>query len=150
QFELSTNAAGAGATTSPTLAATPVPAALPTDLTIGNFNMERFFNDKDDGNGNTVILTSAAYQGRLNKMSLAVRNVMRSPDIITLEEVEGPSPTSPQNFPVPADIVNKINGDAVAAGQQNPNYNWCEYPTNDISFISIAVIYKQNRVTLLD
>ncbi|MCX6630772.1 MAG: hypothetical protein NTW28_24415, partial [Candidatus Solibacter sp.] len=47
QFQLYTNSTGAGTPNpaTPTLSATPVPVSLPSDLTIGSFNMERFYND---------------------------------------------------------------------------------------------------------
>lgn len=150
QYQIYTNAAGLGTITAATLAATPVPAAPANDVTVANFNIERFFNDQNEGNGNNVTLTTAAYQGRLNKLSLAVRNVLGMPDILTLEEVEGPKPGDPQVYPVVQDIVNKINGDAVAAGQGNPDYGWCQYPTNDVGEISPAILYKQGKVALLD
>src|SRR5262249_5217017 len=133
---------------SPTLSATPVPAPLSNDLTIGSFNMERFYNDVNEGNG-AVTLTTAAYQGRLAKASLAIRNVLQMPDLIGLEEVEGQR-TAPGSTPVPViqDIVSRVNGDAVAAGQGNPNYTFCIGLTNDPSAITPAIIYKQGKVQL--
>ena len=71
-------------------------------------------------------MTTTAYQGRLNKASLAIRNVMRMPDVIGLEEVEGKRNTAGATDPhVIDDIVAKVNADAAAAGQGNPNYAWC-------------------------
>ena len=148
QFQLYTDAAGAGTPNplTPTLSATPVPAALPGDLTIGNFNMERFYNDIPEANGATL-LTTAAYQGRLNKASLAIRNVMRMPDIIGLEEVEGQRNTPGSQFiRVIADIAGKVNADAVAAGQDNPSYTYCIGLTNDPGAITAAIIFKQDKV----
>ena len=150
QYQLYTNSTGAGTPNpaSPTMAATPVPAALPNDLTIGSFNMERFYNDIEEHNG-AVLLTTAAYQGRLAKASLAIRNVMLMPDLIGLEEVEGQRTTTGSTpVPVIQDIVNKVNADAVAAGQGNPGYNYCVAPTNDPSAITVAIIYKATRVQL--
>jgi predicted extracellular nuclease len=152
QFQLYTDAAGAGTPSplTPTLSATPVPAALPGDLTIGNFNMERFYNDLAEGNG-AVTLTTQAYQGRLNKASMAVRNVMRMPDIIGLEEVEGQrNSQGSQPVHVIDDIVNKVNADAVVAGQENPNYTYCIGLTNDPSAITPAIIYKPARVQVTE
>ena len=151
QYQIYTNAAGTGTLnpSSPTLAAIPIPAPLGTDLLVVNANIERFFNDLNDGNGNSVLLTTSAYQGRLNKLSLGIRNVLHLPDIITMEEVEGPGPNDPQNYPVPQDIVNKLNADAATNGQGSPNYTWCQYPTNDIGQISASIIYRQDRVSLV-
>jgi predicted extracellular nuclease len=151
QFQLFTNAAGAGTPNpvTPTLSATPVPVALASDLTIGSFNMERFYNDRAEGNG-AATLTTAAYQGRLNKASLAIRNVMRMPDIIGLEEVEGQRSASAQAVTVIQDIVNKVNADAASAGQGNPNYNYCMGLTNDPGGIAPAIIYRQGKVQIAE
>jgi predicted extracellular nuclease len=151
QYQLYTDAPGAGTPNPalPTLSATPVPLALSSDLTIGSFNMERFYNDINENNG-AVVLTTTAYHGRLQKASLAIRNVMRMPDIIGLEEVEGQQ-NSPGSTPVPViqDIVNQVNADAIAAGQGNPNYAYCPgFVTNDPSAIIPAIIYKQDKVQL--
>ena len=149
-YQLYTNSSGAGtpAPLTPAMSATPVPPPLASDLTIGNFNMERFYNDTAEGNG-AVTLTTAAFQGRLNKASLAIRNVMRMPDIIGLEEVEGKQNSTGAIDPHVVDaIVAKVNADAVAAGQGNPNYASCIGVTNDPSAITPAVIYKQGKVQL--
>ncbi|MEO8592957.1 MAG: hypothetical protein ABI759_06535 [Candidatus Solibacter sp.] len=152
QFQLYTDSTGAGMPTplTPSLSATPVPVALASDLTIGNFNMERFYSDTAEGNG-AVTLTTTAYQGRLNKASLAIRNVMRMPDLVGLEEVEGQKNT-PGSNPVHVidDLVNKLNADAVAAGQGNPNYAYCIAMTNDPGGITPAVIYKQGKVQVTE
>jgi hypothetical protein len=148
QYELFTDAPGAGtpSPSSPTLSATPVPVALPNDLTIGSFNMQRFYNDTSESNG-AAALTTAAYQRRLAKASLAIRNVLRMPDLIGLEEVEGQRNGNPNTVSVIQDIVNKVNSDAVTAGQDNPNYTFCVGLTNDPSAITPAIIYKQGKVT---
>lgn len=57
------------------ITATPVPPAASDEFTVGSFNLENFF------------MTSSNFAVRLNKASLAIRNVMRSPDIIGVEEV---------------------------------------------------------------
>ena len=93
----------------------PVPAAAANQFTVASFNIERFYNTSstDDlyyvpagvngfnGNSSTPILstgqtftsaavdvTQAAYTRRLQKVSLAIRTVLNTPDIVTLEEVE--------------------------------------------------------------
>ena len=151
QYQIYTNAAGIGIITpsSPALAATPIPAPLSSDLLIVDANIERFYNTINDGGD--VVLTATAYQGRLNKLSLAIRNVMRMPDIIALEEVEGPKSTaiSPA-YPVLTDIVNKLNSDAASNGQGSPNYSFCGGVTNDVGLIAPAAIYRQDRVTALE
>ena len=50
--------------------------------------MERFFDTVDDPGTSDVALTATAFANRLNKASLAIRNVMNTPDIIGVEEME--------------------------------------------------------------
>ncbi len=109
------------------------PAALPAsnEFTVASFNIERFYNTNsaDDlyyvpagvtgynGSSSTgttstgqtyvseaVDITAAAYTRRLQKLSLAIRTVLNSPDIVTLEEVENQS--------VANDIATQVNTDA--------------------------------------
>ncbi len=96
----------------------PVPLPAANEFVVASYNVERFYNPaqtpSDDlyyvpagvtgYNGNTgttstgqtytssaVDVTPAAFTQRLQKFSLAVRNVLNLPDIITLEEVENQS-----------------------------------------------------------
>ncbi|HVF87116.1 MAG TPA: lamin tail domain-containing protein, partial [Pyrinomonadaceae bacterium] len=59
---------------SPNIAAIPVPVPDAREFTVASFNIENFFND-----GNFIT--------QRNKAALAVRNAMRSPDIIGVEEI---------------------------------------------------------------
>ncbi|HJW30090.1 MAG TPA: Calx-beta domain-containing protein, partial [Saprospiraceae bacterium] len=93
---------------------TAVPQQTNDELTVASFNLERFFDNINDPLIGEPILTAAAYANRLNKASLAIRNVLRSPDVIGTIEIE--------NLTVLQTLANKINADAVAAGQSNPNY----------------------------
>src|SRR5207237_6394326 len=72
----------------PNVSATPAPAPAADELTIASFNMERFFETTDDPGISDVALTATAFANRLNKASLTIRNVMNSPDIIGVEEME--------------------------------------------------------------
>ena len=53
--------------------------------------------------------TAAAFANRLNKASLAIRNLLRTPDILAVEEL--------QNVATIQALATKINTDAVSAGQ---------------------------------
>src|SRR5260370_34235634 len=65
-----------------------VPQATTGELTVASFNMQRFFDTTDDPTVADVVLTATAFNNRLNKASLAIRNVLRYPDIIGVEEME--------------------------------------------------------------
>ena len=79
--------------------------------------MERFYNDAVDADnpGSSVVkVTTAAYQRRLAKGSLAIRYILNFPDILGVQEIE--------NINVLTDLANKISSDATAAGQTDPVY----------------------------
>ena len=140
----------------------PAPAKASNEFTIASYNIERFYNTNaaDDlyyvpagvngyngsssiptvSNGQTFISeaadnTLAAYTRRLQKLSLAVRNVLNSPDVVTLEEVENQS--------VAVDIANQINTDAgipgLYTGYSTDN---ATYFTQDGTGISVGFLVK--------
>lgn len=69
--------------------AAPVPEPTSDELTIASLNVFRLFDDIDDPSpsGNESVST-AEYQRRLEKFSRYIREQLRSPDIIGLQEVE--------------------------------------------------------------
>jgi len=125
----------------PTLAggmyAAPLRVAGDREFTVASFNMERFYNSTQDDSG-AVLLTPTAYDIRLTKASLIVRNVLLMPDIIGVEEVE--------NLATLQDVADRVNNDAVAAGQPNPNYAPYTFQGNDPSAIDVGILVKTGRV----
>ncbi len=119
---------------------TAVPIANTNELTVASFNVERFFDTVDDPGVGDPILTPMAYANRLNKVSLAIRNVLRIPDIIGLEEVE--------KLSVLQDIATKVNNDVVAGGGTNPNYVAYLIEGNDPGGIDVAFLVKPSRVNV--
>jgi uncharacterized protein len=153
----------------PGMTVQPVPAAAANEFTVASFNIERFYNTNsaDDlyyvpagvngfnGSSSTPILstgqtfvseavdvTQAAYTRRLQKVSLAIRNVLNTPDIVTLEECENQS--------VANDIANQINTDAGI-----PNL-YTAYSTDNSTFfsqdgtgISVGFLVKNSTVDKL-
>jgi uncharacterized protein len=153
----------------PGMTVQPVPAAAANEFTVASFNIERFYNTNsaDDlyfvpagvngfnGSSSTPILstgqtfiseavdvTQAAYTRRLQKVSLAIRNVLNTPDIVTLEECENQS--------VANDIANQISTDAGI-----PNL-YTAYSTDNSTFfsqdgtgISVGFLVKNSTVDKL-
>lgn len=123
----------------------PVPTQAGNEFTIASFNMERFYNDKADADNpgsSAVTVTTAAYQRRLAKASLAIRNVLNMPDIIGTQEIE--------NLAVLTDLANKISADAVAAGQPDPLYVPYLFLANDGTAINTGFLVKSTRVNTLN
>lgn len=118
------------------MAPTAVAAANANEISVGTYNVQRFFNDVSGDNvpGNTVTLTPTAFQNRLNKASLGIRNFMRTPDVIGLVEIE--------NLVTVQALANKINADAVIAIQPNPQYQAFLVNGNDIGGINVGFLVK--------
>lgn len=125
-------------------AAVPVPVPVPdaNEFTVASFNMERFFDTVDDPAVDDAVLTAAAFEARLKKASLAIRDVMRTPDIIGVEEVE--------NLAALDAVAARVNADAVAAGQADPMYEARLIEGSDIGGIDVGVLVKQSRAAIVD
>jgi hypothetical protein len=122
--------------------AVPVPAAGPMEFAVASFNLQRFFDTTDDPAVDETILTESAFDGRLNKASLAIRNVLRAPDILGLVEIE--------NLTTLQTLAVRVNRDALAAGQTNVSYGaWLE-EGNDVGGIDSGFLVNTARVCVLE
>ncbi len=119
----------------------PTPLADKSELTVAAFNLEHFYNASgaDEGTSHAV-LTIRAYANRLNKASLAIRNVLRTPDILAVEEV--------QNLATLRDLAAKVNSDASGAGLEDPHYEAYLSRGNDISGINSGFLVKTTKVSV--
>jgi len=122
--------------------AIPVRPGLATELTIASFNMQRFFDTVDDPAISDVALTAPALQNRLVKASLAIRNIMRTPDVIGVEEME--------NLPLLQALARQVSVDAVAAGEADPEYQGILAEGNDIGGIDVGFLVRSSRVAIDD
>ena len=95
-----------------TVTAAPIPAA--DTVAIAAMNVERLFDTVDDPGVSDVVVTAAAFKGRLQKISKTIRDLLRSPDVVALEEVE--------NLNVAQSLAMQVNNDSVAEGSPNPGY----------------------------
>jgi uncharacterized protein len=118
--------------------ATPVPQADENEFTVASFNLERFFDEIDDPGKDDAVLTAEAVTLRLTKASLTVRNVLRSPDILAVVEVE--------NLAILQRLAARINADVVAAGEPDPQYVAYLEEGNDIGGIDSGFLVKTSRV----
>ena len=120
----------------------PVLTAAANEVTVASFNMERFFDTVNDGNGGPT-LTATAFNNRLNKASLIIRTVQRYPDVIGVEEVE--------NLSTLQAVAAKVNSDAVAIDVlANPNYVAYLVEGNDVGGIDVGFLVKESRITTVD
>ncbi len=119
------------------------PAATPTanEFTVASFNMERFFDTVNDpNNANDPVLTTTAFNNRVNKASLIIRNVQRYPDVIGVQEIE--------NLSTLQAVAAKVNSDAQTIDAlPNPNYVAYLVEGNDIGGIDVGFLVKESRIT---
>ncbi len=87
------------------------------------------------------MLTPDAVNLRLQKASLTVRHVLRSPDILGVVEVE--------NLSILQRLAARINADAVAQGEDDPMYVAYLEEGNDIGGIDSGFLVKSSRVDVL-
>ena len=124
--------------------AVPAPEAGANEFTVSHFNLERFFDSVDEPGTSDVALTPAALDGRLNKASLAIRHVLRTPDILGVVEVE--------NLAVLQQLAARISADAIAANEPDPAYAAYLEEGNDIGGIDVGFLVKRagDRVRVID
>jgi predicted extracellular nuclease len=120
----------------------PLPPATDRQISIAGMNLENFFDDQDDPDIREDILTPDAFQRRLKKVSMAVRDYLQMPDVIGTVEVE--------NLLALKRLAEKINADAVAAGKPNPKYEAYLVEGNDGRGIDNGFLVKSSRVKVLE
>lgn len=113
---------------------TAVPEATSQELTIGSYNLERFFDTTNDDGISDAVLTQAAFETRLKKASLAIRDFLRAPDVLGVVEME--------NLTTLQALASQINADALTAGQPNPLYAAFLQEGNDPGGIDVGFLVK--------
>ena len=98
-----------------------------TEVTIGSFNLLRFFDDVADGNG-AVRLTTDAMNARLAKTSVAICDWLKAPDILGVVEVE--------NLNILGKLADQLNGNCAAA----PAYVPYLVQGNDVGGINVGFL----------
>jgi predicted extracellular nuclease len=104
------------------------------EFTVAAFNLQRFFDTVNDPGIGEPVLTASAYNNRLNKASLAVRDFIRMPDILGVIEVE--------NLTTLQDLAARISSDALAASQPDPQYAAYLIEGNDAGGIDVGFLVK--------
>ncbi len=157
--------------TATTTATYPIPTKASNEFTVASYNIERFYNTLSNDDiyavpspatcfsgdaqltaspltckSEAVDITSAAYTRRLQKLSLAIRNVLNLPDVVTLEEIE--------NQTVANDIANQLNADIGTATGTAGQYVGLStdnqtYYSNDGTGISVGFLYNAATVDKL-
>ena len=122
--------------------AEPLPAPNDRQFSVAGMNLENFFDDEDDPAIKEDIVTTEAFQKRMKKISLAIRDYLRMPDVIGVIEVE--------NLAALKKLAQKINEDAAASGKPNPKYEAYLMDGNDGRGIDSGFLVKSSRVKVLE
>lgn len=127
-------------TTAPVASAAPTAARLPyaDEFTIAAYNLERFFDTVNDPSIGEPVLTAAAFARRLGKASLAIRDYLHAPDILAVVEIE--------NLTTLQALADRINADAIAASQPDPQYAAYLQEGNDVGGIDVGFLVKNAEV----
>lgn len=114
------------------------------EVTVASANLENFFDDEKNSDNvkSETMLSKEYFARRLNKASLAVRKVLSNPDVLAVMEVE--------NLAVLKKLADKINADAAADGQPNPNYAAYLQEGNDIRGIDVGFLVKTSKVKVVE
>jgi uncharacterized repeat protein (TIGR01451 family) len=139
-FRCYTIAPDAGTVADQVGAAVPVRPRAADEFTVAAFNLERFFDTVNDPNTSDPVLTPAALDRRMQKASLAIRTVMRSPDILGVEEAE--------NLGVLQTLATRLNADTIAAGDPDPGYVAHLVEGNDIGGIDVGFLVRTEHVAV--
>ena len=129
------------ATISGGIKAKPLPEPKEDQFTVAGMNVENFFDDEDDPASKEDIVTTESFNVRLQKISMAIRDYLRFPDVIGITEAESIAGLKR--------LADKINADAVANKQTNPKYEAYLVPGIDPRGINVAFLVKSARVKVV-
>ncbi len=118
-----------------------LPELKENQFSVAGMNLENFFDDEDDPAIKEDIVTREAFEGRMKKISMAIRDYLRFPDVIGIIEAE--------NLAGLKRLAERINSDAVAAKQENPKYEAYLIDGNDGRGIDVGYLVKSARVKVV-
>lgn len=123
------------------ISASPVPAPAEGQFTVAGYNLERFYDNVNDPSTSDAVLTPAAFDNRLKKASLGIRDILHFPDILAVVEME--------NLSTLQALAARISADAALAGQPDPAYAACLVDGNDPGGIDVGFLVKSTRATIV-
>lgn len=119
----------------------PLPVPNERQFSIAAANIETFVDDDDDPDIREDVATTEAFQRRIGKVSMAVRDHLQLPDVFAVVEAE--------NLNVLKKLAARINADAVASGKPDPKYEAFLFDGNDGRGIDCGFLVKSTRVSVV-
>lgn len=120
----------------------PMPVPTARQFVVAGMNLENFFDDQDDPSIKEDISTPDGFARRLQKVSLAIRDFMQSPDVIGVIEAE--------NLVALKRLAAKLNADTIVAGKPDPKYEAFLIDGNDGRGIDNGFLVKTSRVKVIE
>jgi uncharacterized repeat protein (TIGR01451 family) len=121
------------------ITATPVTTPTAREFTVASYNLERFFDTVNDPGVGEPVLTPAAFDKRLARASLGIRNFLKFPDVLGIIEIE--------NLSTLQALADRISADATANKQPDPLYTAFLVEGNDVGGIDVGFLVKTSIVT---
>jgi predicted extracellular nuclease len=118
----------------------PVRVTTSSEITVASAHLWRLYDAVNDPTTSDVLVTSSAYNNRLQKISMAIHDVLGNPDVLAVQSVE--------NLSALQALANKINADTVANGEPDPQYAAYLIPGNDTFGLNIGFLVKSSTVTV--
>lgn len=112
----------------------PVRAAAPDEFTVASFNLQRFFNAQNDPAISEPVLTPTAFDYRLAKASLIIREYLQLPDVLGVQEVE--------DLATLQSLAARLNADA----QIGSDYVAYLEEGNDPGGIDVGLLVRSSRI----
>ena len=120
----------------------PLPAAGADQFSIAAMNLENFFDDIDEPGIKEDVVSAEIFERRLRKISAAIRENLRSPDVIGVIEVE--------NLAALKRLAVRLNSDSTKSGGADPRYEAYLIDGNDGRGIDNGYLIKASRVKVLE
>ncbi len=122
----------------------PLSPAGEREVTVGTFNIQNLFDDEVNSKNlkKEIVVSKVAFQNRLKKLSLAMRDVLSLPDILGVVEIE--------NLQTLQKVADRINADVVAAGKPDPKYTAYLEDGNDFRGIDVGFLIKSSKIKVLE
>ncbi|MGQ0542136.1 MAG: endonuclease/exonuclease/phosphatase family protein [Blastocatellia bacterium] len=125
-----------------TIKPNPLPAPNDRQFSVAGMNIENFFDDRDDPSIKEDVVSPEAFQKRLKKISYAIRDAMKLPDVIGIVEAESLYGLKK--------LAERINSDMVASGKPDPKYQAYLTNGNDGRGIDNGFLVKSSRVKVAE
>jgi predicted extracellular nuclease len=120
----------------------PIRDADDDEFSVASINLQRFFDTTDDIGVGDAVLSANAFQARLSKASLFIRQSLKTPDVIAVAEVE--------NLRTLQALAMTVNRDVQGSSATDPQYDAYVEEGNDPGGIDVGVMVSRARVEVLE